>query len=60
MIAAGDQPPRAIDEEIRAGDRPLRQVNREIRAAIAAGHHVRVTEPLYATTWGLRCHRAEA
>jgi methylamine---glutamate N-methyltransferase subunit B len=31
---------------IRAGDRPLREVNEEIRAAIAAGEHVRVTEPL--------------
>jgi glutamate synthase domain-containing protein 3 len=31
---------------IRAGDRPLREVNDEIRAAVAAGQHVRVTEPL--------------
>ena len=31
---------------IRAGDRPLREVNDEIRAAVAAGRHVRVTEPL--------------
>jgi methylamine---glutamate N-methyltransferase subunit B len=31
---------------IRAGDRPLREVNTEIRAAIEAGDHVRVTEPL--------------
>jgi glutamate synthase domain-containing protein 3 len=46
VIAARNQPPRAVDEEIRAGDRPLRQINREIRAALAAGHHVRVTEPL--------------
>jgi glutamate synthase domain-containing protein 3 len=31
---------------IHAGDRPLREINAEIRAAVAAGEHVRVTEPL--------------
>ena len=31
---------------IRAGDRPLRELNDEIRAAVAAGQHVHVTEPL--------------
>ena len=41
-----DQSPRAVDEEIRAGNRPLRQLNNELRDAVAAGRHVRVTEPL--------------
>jgi glutamate synthase domain-containing protein 3 len=31
---------------IEVGDRPLREVNAEIRSALAAGRHVRVTEPL--------------
>jgi methylamine---glutamate N-methyltransferase subunit B len=31
---------------IRAADRPLREVNSDIRSAVAAGRHVRVTEPL--------------
>ncbi|MDQ6730613.1 MAG: glutamate synthase [Actinomycetota bacterium] len=31
---------------IRAGDRPLRELNAEIRAAVGAGKHIHVTEPL--------------
>lgn len=46
MSAAGGPSARAVEEEIRAGDRGLRELNNEIRAAVGAGRHVRVTEPL--------------
>jgi glutamate synthase domain-containing protein 3 len=46
VIAAGEQSTDENGPVVHAGDRPLREINAEIRAAIEAGEHVRVTEPL--------------